>query len=348
MIEPAEERDIVSVPKVELHVHFGGNVEESLAIELARRHGLDPAVVLPLLDGRYPAAYRDFPDFLRVLIAVNDVVRTPDDVEAVAAAIARGQAAQGVIYTELIVTALSHVRAGVAPRDLWAALRSGLSEGGPATRTNIIVDAIRDDGPADLEATLQLIDDADAPIVAIALTGIEDTWPTADFAFIRDAADRRGLGVEVHAGEMGPPASITASLDVLGADRIGHGVAAIYDPVVLDRLVRERVPLEVCPTSNLQIGLFPSLAEHPVGRFWQAGVNLSISSDDPALMGATVTDELRSVVGVAGLTRADLAELQRRAARASFLPADERAALESRIDSWADPAAGDRPGRSAR
>ena len=205
MIEPAAEHDIVSVPKVELHLHFGGNVEESLAIDLARRHGLDPAVVLPLLDGRYPSAYHDFPDFLRVLIAVNDVVRTPDDVEAVAAAIARGQAAQGVIYTELIVTALSHVRAGVAPRDLWAALRSGLSEGGPGTRTNIIVDAIRDDGPADLEATLQLIDDADAPIVAIALTGIEDTWPTADFAFIRDAADRRGLGVEVHAGEMGPP-----------------------------------------------------------------------------------------------------------------------------------------------
>ena len=113
-----------------------------------------------------------------MLIAVNDVVRTPDDVEAVAAAISRGQAAQGVIYTELIVTALSHVRAGVAPRDLWAALRSGLSEGGPAARINIVVDAIRDDGPDALEATLQLIDDADAPIVAVALTGTA-TSPTS-------------------------------------------------------------------------------------------------------------------------------------------------------------------------
>jgi adenosine deaminase len=85
-----------------------------------------------------------------------------------------------------------------------------------------------------------------------------------------------------------------------------------------------------------------------VGHFWQAGVNLSISSDDPVLMGATLTDELRSVVGVAGLTRADLAELQRRAARAAFLPPAERAALESRIDSWADRVAGDHAGRSAR
>lgn len=330
----ASEQDIVSVPKIELHVHFGGNIEESLALELAQRHGLDPSIDLPLADGRYPLAYRDFPDFLRALIAVNDLIRTPDDVETAAAAIARRQAAQGISYTELIVTALSHARNGVAPRDFWAALRSGLSEGGPDTRINLIVDAIRNDGPGDLIETLRLIDDADAPIVAVGLTGIEDTWPIADFAFIRDAADQRGLGVEVHAGEMGPPESIARSLDVLGADRIGHGVAAIYDSALLDRLVRERVPLEVCPTSNLQIGLFASLEEHPVSRFWEAGVNISISSDDPPLMGTSLTDELRGVVAVAGLGRRDLAELQRSAARAAFLPTGERAALESLIDNW--------------
>ncbi|HEY8093150.1 MAG TPA: hypothetical protein VID93_05185, partial [Acidimicrobiales bacterium] len=171
MTTRADEQDVSSVPKIELHVHFGGNVDESLAVELARRHGLDPAVVLPLHNGRYPSAYRDFPDFLRVLIAVNDLLRTPDDIERAAAAIAQGQAAQGVIYTELIVTALSHVRTGIAPRDFWSALRSGLSAGGPDTRINIIVDAIRNDGPGELEATLQLIDDTDAPIVGVGLTG---------------------------------------------------------------------------------------------------------------------------------------------------------------------------------
>ena len=330
----ASEQDIISMPKVELHVHFGGNLDESLAMKLARRHGLAPAAVLALQDGKYPSSYRDFPHFLETLISVNDLVRTPDDVETVAAAIARGQAEQGVIYTELIVTALSHVRGGVSNRDLWAALRSGLSEGGPGTRINVIVDAIRNDGPADLEATLRLIDEADAPIVGVGLTGIENTWPIADFAFIRDAADQRQLGVEVHAGETGPPQSIIGSLDVLGADRIGHGVAAIYDPDLLDRLVRERVPLEICPTSNLQIKLFRSMTEHPVRHFWEAGVNMSISSDDPALMGASLTDELRSVVNVAGLTREDLAELQRRAARVAFLSSSERIALESQIDAW--------------
>lgn len=325
---------IESMPKIELHVHFGGNLEAALAIELARRHGLDPQATLPIGDDGYTLGYRDFPDFLAALIAVNGLIRTADDVERVAASIAERQREQRVVYTELIVTALSHVRGGVPARDFWSALTSGLSAGGPDTRFNLIVDAIRNDGPNELRETLRLIDDADAPIVAIGLTGIEDTWPTEDFAFIREAADARGLAVEVHAGEMGPPSSIVASLDVLGADRIGHGVAAVRDAVLMERLVREHVHLEVCPTSNLQIGLFPSIAEHAVVPFWNAGINMSISSDDPPLMGTTLTDELRLVATATGMTRADLALLQRRAARAAFVPMAERDALVSRIDAW--------------
>jgi adenosine deaminase len=157
-------------------------------------------------------------------------------VELVAAAFARGQAAQGIVYSELIVTARSHIAAGVAPHDLWAALRTGFSAA-PATRIAIVVDAIRDFGPDELRETVRLVEDAEAPIVGIGLTGIEGTWPVEDFAFIRTAADRLGLGVEVHAGEMGPPESVAASLDILGADRIGHGVAVVRDPVLLTRCI---------------------------------------------------------------------------------------------------------------
>lgn len=139
MIGLATEHDIISIPKIELHVHFGGNFSEAVAHELAHRHGLDPANALPLDHGTYPARYRDFPDFLQALIALDALVRTPDDVETVAAAFARGQAAHGVIYSEVIVTALSHVRAGITPHDLWAALRSGFATA-PETRIGIVVD----------------------------------------------------------------------------------------------------------------------------------------------------------------------------------------------------------------
>ncbi len=114
------------------------------------------------------------------------------------------------------------------------------------------------------------------------------------------------MGFEVHAGEMGPPESITEALDVLGADRIGHGVAAIYDPLLLDRLVREQVPLDVCPSSNISIGLFPSWRPTPLRTYWERGANMTISSDDPPFFGTTLTDELRNIVRVGGLTLDDL------------------------------------------
>lgn len=140
--------------------------------------------------------------------------------------------------------------------------------------------------------------------------------------------------LEVHAGEMGPPSSIAESLDVLEADRIGHGVAAIHDPQLLERLVRDRVVLDVCPSSKVAIGQFASLEAHPCSAFWRAGVTFTISSDDPPFFRTTLTDELRHVVRVAGLSRGDLAELQCRAARAAFQPQAVRDELVDRIDAW--------------
>jgi aminodeoxyfutalosine deaminase len=322
--------ELLTLPKVELHVHLGGSVTEETARTLVRRHGLDPAVALPFEGGRYPTAYDGFPAFLRTLIAVNGLIRTPADLELVAAAFARGQAAQGVVYSEVIVTALSHVRAGVTPRDLWAALRAGFAAA-PEARISIIVDAIRDAGPEELRETIRIIEDADAPIVGLGLTGIEGTWPVEDFAFIRPEADRLGFGIEVHAGEMGPPESVAASLDILGADRIGHGVAVVRDPTLLARVVRDRVPLDVCPTSNVRIGLYPSLADHPVRELWEAGATITISSDHPPYFGVTLVDELQRTAAVVGWSVADLVELQRRAARVSFLPAVDPAAWEERV-----------------
>lgn len=181
-----------------------------------------------------------------------------------------------------------------------------------------MVDTIRDFGRQEAEATLRLVEGADAPIVGLALTGVEGTMPVEEFLPFRAAARRLGLGFEVHAGEMGPPSSIVESLDVLEADRIGHGVAAIRDPELLARLARDRVVLDVCPSSNVKLGLFPSLEAHPVAAFWRAGMNMTISSDDPPFFDTTLTDELRHVVRLAGLSRSDLAELQRRAAQAAF------------------------------
>lgn len=334
MANLATERDIATVPKVELHVHLNGSITESTASELARRHGVDPTEALSLVDGRYPARYPNFGGFLDAYMAANNFVRTPEDLELVAARFARGQAAQNIIYSEAIFTALIYIRNGMEPAAMWRALREGLAAGGPETRIGLVVDAIRDFGRQEAEATIQLVEDADAPIVGLCLTGVDSTEPLEAFRILREASTRLRMGFEVHAGEMGPPSSIIDAVDILHTDRIGHGVAAIHDPDVLARVIREQIALDVCPTSNVAIGLFPSLEAHPVAEFWRAGVNMTISSDDPPFFHTTLTDELHHVVRLAGLTRDDLATLQRRAVRNAFVPAGTKAELLAHIDAW--------------
>ncbi len=330
----ATDRDITTVPKVELHVHLNGSITEATASVLARRHGADPESALGLIDGRYPGHYANFGGFLDAYMLANEFVRTPEDLELVSAEFARGQAAQNIAYSEAIFTAMIYVRNGMEPRAMWAALRRGLGAGGPDTRVALVVDAIRDLGMTEMDATIRLVEEADAPIVGLCLTGEVDREPISAFTGLRDAATRLGMGLEVHAGEHQPASSVVDALDVLHADRIGHGVTAIDDPVLVERLVREQVPLDVCPSSNVGISIFPSLEAHPFAAFWRAGVNMTISSDDPPFMNTTLTDELRHVVRIAGLTRNDLAELQRRAARNSFAAPEVKAEIIAVIDAW--------------
>ena len=330
----ASERDIATVPKVELHVHLNGSITEATASTLARRHGADADDGLRLVEGRYPGRYPNFEGFLSTFLAANALVRTPDDLELVASEFALAQAAQNIVYSEAIFTPMISIRSGMEPAAMWTALRGGLTAAGPSTRITLVVDTVRDYGPAEAEATLRLVEAADAPIVGLGLTGTEGTVPIEEFVEFRDESRRLGLGFEVHAGEMGPAASIVAALDVLDADRIGHGVAAIRDPALLERLVRDQIVLDVCPSSNVGVGLFSSLEAHPVAAFWAAGVNMTISSDDPPFFDTTLTDELRHVTRLARLTRDDLAELQRRGARDSFAAPEAKAGFLDDIESW--------------
>ena len=146
MADLATERDLETIPKVELHVHLNGSISEATASTLARRHGADPNEALGLVDGRYPGPWPDFQGFLDTYLAANQFVQTPDDLEFVAAEFARGQAAQRIVYSEAIFTAMIFIRNGMEPEPMWAALRRGLAAAGPATRIDIVVDAIRDLG----------------------------------------------------------------------------------------------------------------------------------------------------------------------------------------------------------
>ena len=326
--------DLRALPKVELHVHLEGTIRPETAVALARSHGEDPDRVLPLVDGGYPTRYETFDQFVELYLAVSAQVRTPDDLAVVAADFARHQLEQGVAYSEATFTATTHVRNGMEPRAMWQAVVDGLADV-PETRVGLIVDAVRNFGTANGHRTVELVEAAgDAPVVALGLAGTETAAPCSDFPMLRPAADRLGLGLVVHAGEIGPAAEVTAALDELSADRIGHGIAVVDDPEVLSRVVTDGVPLEVCPTSNVVLGGVPNHDVHPFRQLWSAGANVTVSSDDPPFFGTTLTEELRHVERMADLGRADLALLQRRAVDASFLSEDVAARLRGRIEGW--------------
>lgn len=325
--------DLRSLPKVELHVHLEGTVSADTARQLAERHGEDPRSVLVLEGDGYAPRFRDFTHFVETFVATARQVRRPEDLRTVAAAFARTQAEQGVLYTEATFTAVSLVDNGWEPEAMWEAIRAGFAEE-PGVTVGLIVDAVRDAGVGHAERTVELVEAADAPIVGLGLAGIEGSLPERDFTVLREAADRLGLGLAVHAGENGTPDNIRAALDDLGADRIGHGVAVMQDRALMGRLARDGVPLEVCPSSNVRLGIFDTLEQHPFPAMWEAGLNVVIGSDDPPFFSTTITDELDHAARLAGLRRHDLADLQRRAARAAFTTPAQRQQLLDAIDAW--------------
>lgn len=328
--------DLTTLPKAELHVHLEGTVSAATAGELARRRGEDPSQVLVLEGGTYPPRFDGFEHFLRTFLATSAQVRTPDDLAHVTAAFARSQAEQRVVWTEATFTAVTMVQRGMEPGPMWRALVDGLAEV-PDTAVGLIIDTPRDLPLEASHETVGLVESAlaaGAPIVALGLTGIEGARHESEFVHLREAADRLGLGLVVHAGEMGSAENVRAALDHLRPDRIAHGIAALEEPELVTRLAREGTVLDVCPSSNVTLGIVASLEAHPIRALAEAGVAFTVGSDDPPFFSTTLTDELAHVTRLLALTGRDIADLQRRTVAASFAPESLRRELAARIDAW--------------
>jgi aminodeoxyfutalosine deaminase len=313
---------IEALPKVELHVHLVGSASPRTVLELAARH---PDSRVPRNEEELRAffEFRDFSHFAEVYGAVSGVVREPEDVATLVLGTARDLAAQNVRYVELTVTPYTHVGNDMPMPAVTEALDLAAKQAEAyGMRVAYIFDIASELGAEAAQATLDhALNDPPEALVGFGLGGIEQERGPHRDAF-RDAfraATAAGLHSVPHAGEMTGPETIWEALDGLGAERIGHGISCLADPVLVGRLREERIPLEVCPTSNVCTREVPDLAAHPLPRLLDEGLIVTLNSDDPPMFGTTLTDEYRAVASTFGHGPAELADLARNAVRASFL-----------------------------
>jgi aminodeoxyfutalosine deaminase len=320
-------------PLAELHLHLQGAIRPATLLELARRH----RIPLPAdnLDGlRNWFRFRDFAHFVEVYAVLRACLVEPADYELVTCELGAELAAQGVRYAEVTFTPGPEVYRG--PRETFF---EGLTRGRARVREELGVElswifdiprrtvGLHPELPlADFITDVAINGKSDG-VVALGLAGTEAGHPPEPFEPWFDKARVAGLHSVPHAGETAGPESIWGALRALGAERIGHGVRAVEDPDLLGHLVEQRIPLEVCPTSNIKLGVFPSFAEHPLRQLVDAGAVVTVSTDTPAVFGITLSQEIGLLESEFGLSSGQTDAIVRNAVRASFLPPERRDVL---------------------
>lgn len=337
--------DVAALPKVELHVHVEGTLEPELIFELAARDGLElPYASIEDLRSRY--AFTDLQSFLDLYYANMAVLTTAEHFAELAVVYLRRVAAGGVRHVEMFFDPQAHLTRGVP----LAAVVDGLVDGcrrGEAetgTTTALIACFLRDRSAAEALDVLEQLVSIDAPIIGIGLDSAEVGNPAGRFTELYARAADLGLRRVAHAGEEGGPEYVADALDLLGVERVDHGVRAVEDPGLLRRLAAERTPLTVCPLSNVRLRTVRSLAEHPLPRLLEAEVVATVNSDDPAYFGGYVEDNYRAVAEEFGFGADVLAQLALNSVEASFLPPERKAALTAEVDAWLRLSGGGGPG----
>jgi adenosine deaminase len=324
--------DLSTLPKVQLHCHLEGTVRAATFRALAAKYRVD------LGDRADPArtyAFTTFGEFLLLFAKVAETLREPDDFARIARDYVVDAAAQGVAYAEIFVSpsVWTFFHKTLDVRATVEAIRAALDEFGRplGIEVALIADLTRNFGVEKAEASArEAVGLRDLGVIAVGLGGDEANYPPERYERAYAIAREGGLHGVVHAGEAAGPASVRAAVEVLRAERIGHGVRAIEDPAVVALLAERRIPLEVCPTSNRLTGAAPSHAPHPLGALDAAGCVVTIDADDPAMFGTTLLDEYRWVAGAFGEDA--VVRFARNAIDASFAPESTKAALREKFE----------------
>lgn len=322
-----------TLPKCELHIHIEGTLEPELMFALAERNGL----VVPFESvAAVRSAYRfgDLQSFLDIYYEGAGVLQTPQDFYELMTAYLDRAAADGVRHAEIFFDPQTHTRRGVGFEVFMEGLREAISdaENSGGITADLIMCFVRHLSGEDALATLGEAEPHLEGVIGVGLDSSEVGNPPEPFEAAYARARELGLHAVAHAGEEGPPEYIRAALDVLGAERIDHGVRSLEDESLVSRLVAEQVPLTVCPLSNVALRVVNTLEEHPLPEMMTHGLLVSVNSDDPSYFGGYVGENYRRVHESLGIDRKGLVDLARNSIVSSFLDESRKSELVEELD----------------
>jgi len=326
---------IAGLPKAELHVHVEGTLEPALMFHLAERNGL----VLPYEDvAALQSAYEfsRLQDFLDIYYQGMNVLRTEQDFFDLTWAYLQKINRQSVRHVELFFDPQGHLERGISFETALNGIHAALVQGQQEYQISfgLIMCFLRHLSEEDAFATLRLALPHKDKIIGVGLDSSENGNPPSKFERVFARARQMGFRLVAHAGEEGPPAYVYEALDLLQVDRIDHGNTSMQDPDLIKRLVAEQIPLTVCPLSNAKLRVVDDLSHHPLPQMLEAGIKVTVNSDDPAYFGGYLNENYEAISPLLGNTRKLLAHLARNSFSASFLTDEQRARLIAEIDTY--------------
>ena len=319
-----------ALPKAELHVHLEGSIEPATVVELAARHG----VTLTVEEAAARYAPGDFAQFIEAFIWVTSFLRGPADYALIAQRFAESMKRQNVLYAEVTLSIGIMFRRNQDPAANFAALRDAAAQV-PGVRLKYIFDAVRQWGAAPAMEVARIAAELRSPdIIAYGIGGDELGLPTKDLRRVYEFVASQGMHRLIHAGEIGGPELVREAVDLLGAERIGHGIAVMRDERTMDYLAARGIPLEVCPTSNLRTGALArqigqktaGYEQHPLPSLFRRGLPVTLSSDDPAMFETDVSNEYAQAYRM-GMSPSEILRLAEASFHHAFLTDEDRRTL---------------------
>jgi aminodeoxyfutalosine deaminase len=317
------------MPKVELHVHLEGSILPRTLLRLAERNQIQ----LPAKDvrGLYKLyRYRDFNHFLESYMTITGCLRTAEDYQLIAYEYGCECARQNIRYAEVTFTIVTNTRITGLP---WQEILQGLNRGRDqawrkfGVRWQWVFDIVRNLPDTQVEVLDISLAAHTMGVVALGLGGSEDGFPPELFVETFERAAKNNLHRVPHAGEIAGPQSVWMAIKLLKAERIGHGVHSIEDPTLMEYLRENHIPLEICPTSNVRLKVYPDYAHHPLRKLWDAGLLLTIGSDDPPMFDTDLNNEYQVLVKEFGFTQEELERISLNGIQASFAGPEEKQQL---------------------